>query len=254
MGALTGSKLLALTALLACACGATVMSREAEHEEGDPTGIERLEREAEDTEISEHSAPAPEEDNSEFAVEQQEMQEKPEKPERKEQEHAVSAKDQSVWSSGSAETVLERARRQLKRRCDSGSKAACSAIPDIDRCGNRQPRSCEKLGELYAKGASGVARDPEHARDFWLKACDLAPPDCVQYGRALFDMDGLEQREDIAEHLFNMGCTQEYGLCADIARFYEEKKQTEMARKYFDLACAGGQTAACRDKSGSAAR
>lgn len=256
MGPFLRKTIAVLPVLFLSACGATVMSREVEHEEGDPTGMERLEKEGNESSTDDHaSAPSePERGGPEFEQSEMKDKEKP-KPEDKapEQQHAVSGKDRSVWSSGSAENVFDRARRQLRRRCDSGSQTACKALPDIDRCSQRYRKSCVKLGELYAKGGEGVDRNPEHARDFWIKACDLVPADCVQYGRLLFEMDGLDEREAIADHLFEVGCTQQYGLCAEVGRFYEQKKQATQAKKYFDLGCAGGQTDCCRDKNAGTA-
>ena len=240
----------ALPALLMSACGATVMSREVESEDRDLTGLERLEREAEEKEVEgpvhgpEESAP----ESSGMVLKEKDEDERREAEKKEPEKHALSAKGESVWSSGSAETVVDRARRQLRRRCDSKSQAACKALPDVDYCANRQGRSCARLGELYARGATGVDRNPEHARDFWLKACEIAPTDCVRYGRILFDIEGLEQREAVAEYLFETGCTREFKLCVDVGRFYEEKKDAALSRKFFDLGCAGGQTAACQEK------
>jgi hypothetical protein len=154
----------------------------------------------------------------------------------------------TTWSSGSSESVIERARRQLKRRCDAGSEAACRAAPDLDQCRNLRRQPCANLGDLFAKGASGVDKNPEHARDFWMRACDIESKDCLRYGRAVFEFDGLESREAAAEKFFHTGCTRDFRLCAQVGRFYQEKQQAAQARKFFDMGCAGGQAESCRAK------
>src|SRR5262249_34256889 len=126
---------------------------------------------------------------------------------------ASGAKDEAEWSPESAATVIERARSRLKRRCDRGSQPACAAIPNLDKCVDLRRASCASLGDLVAKGAGGMDRSPEHARDFWWRACDIAPADCVRYGKLLFEFDDLDSREAVAARFFKHGCTNNYQLC-----------------------------------------
>jgi len=152
------------------------------------------------------------------------------------------------WSPESSQTIIERARRKLQRRCDSGSQAACRAIPNLDKCTELKRASCANLGDLFAKGADGVDRNPAHARDFWWKACDIASADCVRYGKLLFDTEDLDARRAVAERFFHLGCTRDFGLCESVGRFYQEKNEPAGAKKFFDIGCSAGQDAACQAK------
>jgi hypothetical protein len=152
------------------------------------------------------------------------------------------------WSPETAQTIVERARRKLKRRCDAGSQAACGALPNLDKCVNLQRASCARLGDLFARGAAGVARDPAHARDFWWRACDIAAPDCLRYGKLLIDIDGLESPQVVADRFFRFGCTNDFQLCERVGRFYQQRNELAAAKKFFDLGCSAGQDAACQAK------
>jgi hypothetical protein len=165
---------------------------------------------------------------------------------------ADEAKGESGWSPETSETILDRGRSRLKRRCDRHSQAACDAIPDLDGCLNLKLRSCARLGDLFARGAAGVDPNPAHARDFWWRACDIAPAECVKYGKLLFDMEGLEARQAVADRFFQMGCTNDYKLCESVGRFYQEKSELGAAKKFFELGCNGGQQKACEAKAATA--
>jgi hypothetical protein len=152
------------------------------------------------------------------------------------------------WSPETSQSSIERARTRLQRRCDAGSQPACKAMPDLDKCAKLRGAACARLGNLFARGAAGVERNPEDARDLWWKACDIAPPDCVRYGKLLFEMDDLDAREAVADRFFDLGCTSDFQLCTGVGRFYQQKKEPATARKFFEKGCAGGQKAACEAK------
>jgi hypothetical protein len=224
----------ALAALfLASACGATNVPRESQPESPEP------------------ALPAP----PEAAAEANEVEGEPEpaaasKPDAAEQQNSDESdvKDESAWSPETAQDIIERARRKLARRCDAGSQAACSAIPNLDKCVNLRRGACASLGDLFARGATGVVRNPAHARDFWWRACDIASADCVRYGKLLFDMEGLGSRQAVADRFFQMGCTSDFQLCEGVGRFYQQKNELAAARKFFGLGCSAGQEAACQAK------
>jgi hypothetical protein len=153
-----------------------------------------------------------------------------------------------AWSPETSQGSIERARSRLQRRCDAGSQAACKAMPDLDKCVALRGSACARLGDLFARGAAGVDRHPENARDLWWKACDIAPADCLRYGKLLFDMEELDAREAVAERFFEMGCTSDFQLCTGVGRFYQQKNVTAAARKFFEKGCAGGQKASCEAK------
>jgi hypothetical protein len=152
------------------------------------------------------------------------------------------------WSPVTSQDSIERARTRLQRRCEAGSQRACQAIPDLDKCTKLRGVACGRLGDLFARGAAGVERNPEAARDLWWKACDIAPPDCVRYGKLLFEMKDLDAREAVADRFFEMGCTSDFQLCAGVGRFYQQENEADAARKFFETGCAGGQKASCEAK------
>jgi len=158
------------------------------------------------------------------------------------------AKAAAEWSPETSQTIIERARRKLQRRCDSGSQAACRAIPNLDKCTELKRASCASLGDLFAKGGDGVDRNPAHARDFWWRACDIASADCVRYGKLLFDTEDLDARRVVAERFFHLGCTRDFELCESVGRFYQEKNEPAGAKKFFDIGCSAGQEPACKAK------
>lgn len=158
------------------------------------------------------------------------------------------ADEAPAWSPETSEGSIERARTQLQRRCDAGSQAACKAMPDLNKCVELRRGACGRLGDLFARGAAGIERNPENARDLWWKACDILPADCVRYGKLLFDMDDLDAREAVADRFFDNGCTNDFQLCTGIGRFYQQKNAPAAARKFFEKGCAGGQKAACEAK------
>jgi TPR repeat protein len=160
----------------------------------------------------------------------------------------VKVEEAPAWSPVTSEGSIERSRSRLQRRCDAGSQAACKAMPDLERCVQLKSAACGRLGDLFARGATGVDRHPENARDLWWKACDLAPADCLRYGKLLFDMDDLDAREAVADRFFEMGCTSDFQLCTGVGRFYQQKNEPAAALKYFEKGCAGGQKASCAAK------
>ena len=156
--------------------------------------------------------------------------------------------DAPLWSPETSQDIIERARTRLQRRCDAGSQAACKAMPDLDNCVGLKSAACGRLGDLFARGAAGIERNPENARDLWWKACDIAPADCVRYGKLLFEMEDLGAREAVADRFFDMGCTNAFQLCTGVGRFYQQKNVASAAQKFFEKGCAGGQKSACEAK------
>lgn len=182
------------------------------------------------------------------AVEQRSAEEPAAQTKSARDDDASRAAAESEWSPESAKSVVERGRRKLGRRCDSGSQAACRAIPDLDKCANLQRANCASIGDLFARGATGVNPDPEYARDFWWKACDVRSDDCVRYGKLLYDTEELNSPHAVADRFFRLGCTRDFQLCAQVGRFYQEKQELGHAREFYELGCAAGQAAACREK------
>jgi hypothetical protein len=235
----------AMALFLASGCGATNVPRESQPENREPTLAASPEHAAEANQVD--GDPEPAANPKRDTVEQQGSDER-EGQAMTDRNLARDAKDESAWSPETAQTVIERARSKLGRRCDAGSQAACRAIPDLDKCVDLRRTSCARLGELFARGAAGIDRKPTHARDFWWRACDIASADCLRYGKLLFDIEGLDSRQAVAERFFQMGCTNDFQLCESVGRFYQQKHELASARKFFDLGCAAGQEAACQAK------
>jgi hypothetical protein len=231
--------------LLASACGASSVPRESQPESREPAQGAAPEQAAEAEEVDGDPEPAAESKRDAFGQQGSDERAVQAMPGPS---SASDAKDGPAWSPETAQTIIERARRKLARRCDAGSQAACGAIPNLDKCVNLQRASCARLGDLFARGAKGVGRNPAHARDFWWRACDIASPDCVRYGKLLFEIEGLESRQGVADRFFQMGCTSDFQLCESVGRFYQQKNEVAAARKFFDLGCAAGQEAACDAK------
>jgi hypothetical protein len=230
---------------LASSCGATTVPRESPPEDGESTLPTPAQPAAEANEVGGDSEPASEAQPD--TVEHQGSGERNVQA-MTDSNPASDARAESAWSPETAQTIVERARRKLKRRCDAGSQAACGAIPNLDKCINLQRASCVRLGDLFARGAAGVARNPAHARDFWWRACDIASADCLRYGKLLFDIEGLESRQIVADRFFRFGCTNDFQLCERVGRFYQQRNELAAARKFFDLGCSAGQNAACQAK------
>jgi hypothetical protein len=227
----------AAAALLASACGASNVPPASEADPHEPAPV----------------APEPAEANESPAADVQEPEAEGDTAGQQgssgaEANTARDAKAEAEWSPESSQTIVERARRKLQRRCDSGSQAACGAIPNLDKCTNLKRASCASLGDLFAKGGDGVDRNPAHARDFWWRACDIASADCVRYGKLLFDTEDLDGRRSVAERFFHLGCTRDFELCESVGRFYQEKNEPAGAKKFFDIGCSAGQEAACQAK------
>jgi len=227
--------------LLAASCAASV-PRESAPENSEPTLPTPTEPTAEANDVDDDSEPATETERD--SVEQQASDERNVQA----MPPADPASDTVEWSPETAQTIIERARSKLKRRCDAGSQAACGAIPNLDKCVNLQRTSCARLGDLFASGAAGVTRNPAHARDFWWRACDIAAPDCLRYGKLLIDIEDLESREIVADRFFRFGCTNDFQLCESVGRFYQQRNELAAAKRFFDLGCSAGQDAACQAK------
>src|SRR5215208_6925551 len=103
------------------ACGGTNVPRESQPENPTPTPLAAPEPAAEANEVDGDPQPAAE--SKPNTAEQQDSDE-------------TDRKEQSSWSPETAQEIIERARRKLARRCDAGSQAACSAIPNLDKCAN----------------------------------------------------------------------------------------------------------------------
>src|SRR5688572_24583431 len=105
---------------LASGCGATTVPRESPPEEREPTLS--AQHAAEANEVG--GDPEPAEETQLDTLEQRGSDERNVQA-MTAPNPASDARAESAWSPETAQTIIERARSKLRRRCDAGSQAAC---------------------------------------------------------------------------------------------------------------------------------
>ncbi len=157
---------------------------------------------------------------------------------------------------------------------------------DIDRlhelCDQGLGDACSREAKAYSEGSRGVDRDAEHAKELYLKACDLGDySGCTVVGTQTFDRGLLDKA---CEHGQGPACaaigdyytgkwesspgTADYGeairyyengclgiagkdACASLGMLYKEGKgvpqDPQKARQYLEIACKSGVRWACSE-------
>jgi TPR repeat protein len=132
--------------------------------------------------------------------------------------------------------------------CPVGDLGACTAA-----CNAGDAESCARLGAIYMRGGSGVARDDRRAVQLLRRACDGGSGEgCTNLRRMRSQGRGVGRHYDTEDAARARALCDAGGAaaCLDLGRMYEHgrgvARDPGQAVERYRLACRAGSAAGCR--------
>jgi TPR repeat protein len=132
--------------------------------------------------------------------------------------------------------------------CPVNDLGGCTA-----RCNAGDAESCARLGAIYMRGGSGVARDDRRAVQLFRKACDGGSGEgCTSLRRMRSQGRGVGRHFDTEDAARTRALCDAGGAaaCLDLGRMYEQgrgvARDPRQAVELYRRSCSAGSTAGCR--------